>query len=361
MKTAHTVAPATSTEINRRDFLAGFAAVSAVGAMGASRILASDAPIPAPNAFDWSAVRGFNYQPSYGSSGAELWQRFDAKMIELELGRGKTYFPGINAIRLWLSRDAFVRNPQQFADNFETALAIASKFGLVVMPVLFNRWHDQVLDYGGVYIDHFLPNSGWVYNPNLFDSYLSAIVGGHANDPRIFAWDLCNEPFPSESFPDIAKAEFDWLRDMHDQCKRLGASAPITVGIHSGTPLSKIEPICDILTIHPYWTGGGEDTKAAFEKRLDDDMAFAQSVKKPLLPSECCWGTLDDAQRVEFIRYSLAQLKKRKLGWLAYLLHHSLIADAHRPEFGHVGVPGNLAFIEADGSLRPGHGIFNEF
>jgi hypothetical protein len=47
--------------------------------------------------------------------------------------------------------------------------------------------------------------------------------------------------------------------------------------------------------------------------------------------------------------------------WLVYLLNHSLIADAHRPEFGPLSMPGNLAFIEADGSLRPGHDVFNEF
>ena len=61
------------------------------------------------------------------------------------------------------------------------------------------------------------------------------------------------------------------------------------------------------------------------------------------------------------IQYTLAQLKKRGIGWLAYVLHHSLIADAHRLEFGPVGGPGNLAFIEADGSLRPGHEIFNAY
>ena len=52
---------------------------------------------------DCSRVRGFNYQPSYGSSALEVWQGFDAGTVDLELGRGKKYFPGINAIRLWLS------------------------------------------------------------------------------------------------------------------------------------------------------------------------------------------------------------------------------------------------------------------
>jgi hypothetical protein len=349
------------TATNRREFLGGLAAVAAAGAIGAPRILASEAPADAANAFDWSAVRGFNYQPSYGSSGFELWQRFDAKTIELELGRGKQFFPGMNAIRLWLSWDSFARNPKSFATNFDTALTIAAKFGLVVMPVLFNRWHDQVLDYGGIYIDHFLPGSGWIHNPHLFDGYLDGIVGGHKNDPRIFAWDLCNEPFPTESFPDSAKAEFNWLQGVYDQCKRLGASAPLTVGIHPGVPLPKVEPISDVLSIHPYFLGGNDDTKAAYDKKLNDEAAFAQNVKKPLLATECCWGAFDDARRVEFVRYTLTQLKKRNLGWLVYLLHHSLIADAHRPEFGPVGGPEYLGFIEADGSLRRGHEVFNEF
>jgi hypothetical protein len=57
----------------------------------------------------------------------------------------------------------------------------------------------------------------------------------------------------------------------------------------------------------------------------------------------------------------LGQLKQRGIGFLVYLLHHSLIADAHRIEFGPLSAPGNLAFIEADGALRPGHEAYNEF
>ena len=81
----------------------------------------------------------------------------------------------------------------------------------------------------------------------------------------------------------------------------------------------------------------------------------------PVVATETCWGSLDDAKRVEIIRYALGELKKSKVGWLAYLLHHSLIAEAHRGEFGPVGEPGNLSFIEADGSLRAGHDVFNQF
>lgn len=316
---------------------------------------------------EWSEIRGFNYQPSFGSSGFEIWQNFDMETIDEELGRGKKYFPKMDAIRLWLSWDSFIRNPGRFEYDFETALFIAAKHELAVMPVLFNRWHDKTLDYGGIYIDHFLPAASWVQQQNMFQPCLEAVVGGHADDPRIFAWDLCNEPFSyncaQSEIPEIAKAEFDWLSGLRDTCKELGAEAPITVGIHPahGLPgLEQIDPICDVLSIHPYWLGD-EESKPGYEKLLDDYAAFAERTRKPLIATETCWGSLDDQKRVEIVRYTLGQLKKRNIGWLAYLMHHSLIADAHRPEYGPVGFPGYLAFIEADGSLRPGHEVFNEF
>lgn len=318
----------------------------------------------------WSKVRGFNYQPSYGSNGFELWQKFDANTIAIELDRGKKFFPKMNALRWWQSWDSFIRDPKRYAHDFDVTLDMAAKIGCKVMPVLFNRWHDRTLDYGGIYIDHFLPRASWVQQKKMFEPYLEAIVGVHAKDDRILAWDLCNEPFaysrPQSEMPEVAKAEFGWLKEMHDTCKRLGATAPLTVGIHPGDGLAgirQIEPISDVLTIHPYWRpkSKGDGGKNAYEKKLDEYVGFALQVKKPLLASETCWGEMDDSRRVEIIRYSLTQLKQRNIGWLVYLLHHSLIADAHRPEFGPVGGPGNLSFIEADGSLRPGHEIYNEF
>lgn len=355
---------------NRRGFLQDVTAGAAAAALSGVTLLAAEPAAAAWNVGfgrNWSQIRGFNYQPSYGSCGFELWQKFDAGVIETELGRGDRYFPKINALRWWQSWDSFLRDPKRYADNFETTLRIADKFGLVVMPVLFNRWHDATLDYGGIYVDHFLPGISWVYRTNLFDAYLEAMVGGHKDDPRILAWDLCNEPYsygmPREKMPaGIVEAETKWLRGLHDRCKRLGAKAPITVGIHPGVPLELVDPIADVLSIHPYWIHSAKNAnKAAYEKKLDDDVAFARKAKKPLVATECCWGSLDDKVRVESVRYTLEQLKKHDIGWLVYLLHHSRIADAHGPGYGPVGGPENLSFIQPDGSLRPGHEVFNEF
>ncbi|HSV74861.1 MAG TPA: hypothetical protein VLH79_13965 [Chthonomonadales bacterium] len=317
---------------------------------------------------DWSTVRGFNYQPSYGTTGLELWMRFDAATVDREIGLGKRYFPCMNALRIWLSWDAFKRDPAAFAAHFEQALAIADRYECVVMPVLFNRRHDATLDYGGAYIDHFLHGASWVQSADMFGPYLKAVVGAHAADPRIVAWDLCNEPFsyvsPTDRIPEIVGAEYAWLRGLRDRCRVLGAQAPITIGIHSGharAGLEQVDDICDLLSIHPYWVPGGSRTKAEYERLLDQYVDVARRARKPIIASETCWGSLDDAARVAIIRYTLDQLRQRGIGWFAYLLHHSLIADAHRPEHGPVGPAGSLAFIEADGTLRPGHDAFNDY
>jgi len=358
----------TDHSIPRRDFLRGISA----GALALAGFRNSGAAEPTPTPplrmpdSVWSAIRGFNYQPSYGSSGFELWQKFNARTIATELDRGKKFFPKMNALRWWQSRDSFLRDPKRYARDFETTLALAAKRGLKVMPCLFNRWHDATLDYGDIYVDHFLPRTSGVQKPKMFDAFLEALVGGHKDDPRILAWDLCNEPFsysrPPAEMPDIDKAELDWLKGLYDACKKLGAQAPITVGIHPWVPLEKINPVCDLLSIHPYFVHNNpKASKEDYEKSLDRDVAFALKAGKPLLATECCWGALDDKVRVQSVRYTLTQLKARNIGWLVYLLHHSLIADAHRPEFGPLSGPGNLAFIEANGSLRPGHSVFNEF
>ena len=326
--------------------------------------------------FDYSAIRGFNYQPSYGSSGMELWRRFDADIIRKEIGRGKKFFPKMNAVRFWRSPDAFAREPEVFALTFEKALAIFADYGLQVMPVLFNRWHDLELDYGGVYIDHFTPDN-WAYRADLYDTYVREIVGSHRNDPRIFVWDLCNEPCPGNvKDPALAERvtnEYNWLERMYRLCKEVGATAPLTIGTWGhGEQAIHWEPLSDIITFHPYAVGAvvmapsgqfefSPEICQGTELCLDHHLALAEEKGKPLLVTETCWGSTNDKHRVEIIKYILGELKKRKIGWLAYVLHHSQIADAHRAEFGPVGHPGNLSFIEADGTLRPGHEVFNDY
>jgi hypothetical protein len=337
-----------------------------------------------------SAVFGFNYDGSWGSSGLDLWQHHDHGQMATEILRGKRYFPAWNTARWWLSHEGYQRDPARFLANFDAGLETFSKHGIAVIPLLFNRWRDPVCDFGGVPLDHLIPHaSAWSGVDDLFAQprsperelvpveavfthYLRDVVGEHASDPRIFAWDLCNEPLMGGYVDDpnspIRSAELQWLRWCQATCKGLGALQPLTVGNYPKlTALRLTEPFSDLLSIHPYYIWNGHQsqpemsTRAGFEKHLDDCIAFAELVGKPLLATETVWGARDDAQHVTVMRYTLGELLKRGIGFTVHALHHSLVADLHRDEYGPVGHPECLHFIEADGTLRAGHEAFNDF
>jgi hypothetical protein len=328
--------------------------------------------------FDFSLVRGFNYQPSAGSTSFENWLYFRPDLFELELRRGKQYFPKFNTVRYWLSWDAFIRKPRSFADNFETALKIADSLGLQVIPCLLNRWHNDFVDNGGVYLDNIIPGWGWPYRPQFYKGYFDMVVGEHRNDRRILAWDLCNEPFPYQKplkdLGEIPSIEYAWLKEMYDYTRALGVNQPVSFSPHMMMDLlptieaweewfEKCAALMDVIIIHPYYIGEQDDLrkKAGYEKMLDSNAALAKKQKKGIIASETCWGSLDDDWRIDNIRYTMGELKKRGIGIIPHALHHSLVADLHLPEYGPVGPPGDLRFINADGTLRRGHEVYNEF
>ncbi len=74
-----------------------------------------------------------------------------------EVGRGKRYFPEWNVARWWLSDEGFQRQPDAFVANFDAGLAIFAAREIAVVPVLFNRWRDPLCDFGGVSLDHIIP------------------------------------------------------------------------------------------------------------------------------------------------------------------------------------------------------------
>ena len=343
--------------VSRRTLLkagAGFAA-----AVAFNQHEAHGQPTDTPSKIDsnpYRHIRGFNYQPSWSSSGLVIWRQFKPELFHLELGQGKTFFPGINTIRLWLSFDAFAggdaADQKVVASNFETALRIADSYHLKVIPVLFNNWH-SVPDFGGIaseMIEYWMNDHDRNHTipVNVFMSYLEAFAGAHATDDRILIWDLCNEPFNSGVTPALSM----WLESLYRKCKEFKVSAPIGVGMApSMDHLRLLEPVSDVLTIHPYGN----------QKFLDAAVAYGQKARKPVLATESCWGSLDDAERARIVATELSELRAKDLGFLVHVLHHSLVADCHRPQYGPVSGAGYMAFIEADGSLRPHHDIFNKF
>jgi len=311
----------------------------------------------------FSHIRGFNYQPSYGSHGLEIWgEKFNISKIEKELGLGKKYFPKINTIRLWLSHDAFLKNPEGFSNNFESVLKVGGKLGLSFIPTLFNGWHSYP-DFGGISPEQIAYWGKENRFSLVFLPYLEKIVGEHVNDGRILMWDLCNEPFNSTWSSEAKDAVFKWLQRIYQLSKKYSPKNRICVGsVPSIESVKMLEPTSGVITIHPYhaWNAWVKDKKE-FERLLDDSVSFANKKDKPLLVTETGWGALDDKKRSETLAFELGELKRRDIGFIVHLLYHTLVADGHRPEYGPISGAGYMAFIELDGSLRPYHEVFNEY
>lgn len=325
--------------------------------------------------FDCSKIRGFNYQPSTGTTSLENWVYYDPDRAELELRRGKAYFPGMNTVRYWLSWEAYFRDPQGFKAKFEKSLQIADRLNLKVVVCLFNRWHDiSGYDNGGVYLDHIITPGVCCYYRSLYRAYVEDICKTYSQDPRILVWDICNEPFSyflpedPEIMTFIAR-EREWLTEIYQIVKENDNYTPAGVSIHpmyKRQGLEWVNDISDILLIHPYFMATDESlydekARADFEEDVQLNVDYAKEVNKQLLVTETCWGAFSDEDRVENIKFTLGVLKKHNLGFVAHALHYSRVADLHYEEGGFVGAQGNMAFTNSDGTLRKGHEVFNDY
>lgn len=303
-----------------------------------------------------AAVRAFDYQPSGSAFGVITWTELDRRKTEEEIRRGKELFPHTNALRIWLSFDAYIRDRDRFLDNVDFLMARLGHYGLRAILVLFNNWH-SIPDFGGVSPEQIrswnVEQDGGVYL-----GYVDALLDRYAWDERVMLWDLCNEPFNSHSEDYF----LPWLSRLYQRVKERGADAPVGVGVHPELrALKRLEPVSDVLTPHLYMTPDfalPEDYRRFVREFVD----YGREVKKPLVSTEMGWGRMDDLERAAALEIELDTLLSEGIGVCIHLLNHSLVADCHRPEFGvvHSGV-GFMGCIEADGSLRVGHDIINRF
>lgn len=309
-------------------------------------------------------VRGFNYHPSYSTGSLEDWLLFDEEIWRRELSRGKRLFPKMNTLRIWLSWNAYCRDEEGFIRSLRCVIEICRELDLLVIPCLFNRWHDPMVDCDGIYIDHFLPGSSWLLKfGDPFGGYIDALAKEFGKEEQILVWDVCNEPFAyGEDFPlrdAVMPHEMAWLRRMADRLRAGGVTQPLGIGSTGGQSMRTFEGIFDVYLTHMYYVGGSAEKFEAKVKRFADE---AKEDGCPLICSECCWGSLDDKKRADMMRVTLDAFSKYGVGFVAHALQYSGCADLHDPCDGRVTPNiGNLAFVRKDGTMREHHEIYNDY
>lgn len=258
-----------------------------------ARLGSAQAGLSAPAPQRWTEARanawyakqpwlvGANYIPRDAINQLQMWQAatFNPSEIDQELGWAQAI--GMNTMRVFLHDLLWQQDPKGFQQRINTFLAIAAKHHIRPIFVLFDSCWDPDPKLGpqrppipGVH------NSGWVQSPGMpalrdpaqyprLEVYVKGVVGTFANDPRILAWDVWNEPDNSDGdyqtkkgakakrviVDELLPQVFKWARSQHP-------TQPLTSGLFYGdnwddfshlTPGQKIQITqSDILTFHNY-------------------------------------------------------------------------------------------------------------
>jgi hypothetical protein len=248
---------------------------------------------------------GCNFTPAYAINQLEMWQpaSFDLAAIDAELRLAASL--GMNAVRVYLHDLLWVQDPHGFLGRIDAFLHVANSHGIRTMLVLFDSCWDPEPSLGPQRAPH--PgkhNSGWVQSPGMpvlaraeehgrLADYVKGVVGFFADDPRVLAWDIWNEP---DNGPEVALcdpamlkakadlvvplmvAAFGWARERHPV-------QPLTSGIWLGdwSAPDLLSPIqqaqtghSDVISFHNY--GSAED----FATRV----RWLRAMGRPLLCTE---------------------------------------------------------------------------
>lgn len=327
---------------DRRTFLKA-AAGAVCGRAAASP--AGDAPgKPSLHAYDdYGWLRGFSVVPSWGARIEEAWWSYHGAKFREEVALARQVHA--NCIRLWVEFTAWMADPDAVTARFLDAVAAVDEAGMKTMPCLFNRWHDDRYDYGGTYTETLFRN--WA--PQL--DYVRALVKPLAADPRVLAWDLCNEPQAFDLASDVNRREFAWLKDVAGAVRGCGARQPVTIGTMSGGNIDTFAPLVDVICGHPY-----AHDRPALEGAVRSLQEVCVKYRKPLLVNECIPGCLDDRRRAACARFTTEVLASAGFGWMGWALREGKAISTRRDRYDANGLDGQgfHPFFTAAGRLRDG-------
>jgi hypothetical protein len=245
---------------------------------------------------------GANYIPSDAINELEMFQAttFNPALNDRELGMAESI--GMNTIRVFLQDQLWKQDPEGFKARLDIFLSIAARHHIRPLLVLFDSCWGPDPQLGpqqppipGVH------NSGWVQSPGkrrLMDkavepelaAYVRGVVGAFADDQRILAWDIWNEPdnpggdvaedvaAKVERVDELLPRAFTWARSVHP-------SQPLTSAVWVGnwrdpdkeSVTTKIQlEQSDIISFHDY--GWPE----VFEGRIQE----LERMGRPILCTE---------------------------------------------------------------------------
>jgi hypothetical protein len=247
---------------------------------------------------------GANYNPASAINQLEMWQAdtFNPAEIDKELGWAAGI--GMNTMRVYLHDLLWQQDSAGFLKRLDAFLAIADKHGISTMFVLFDSVWDPNPALGkqrepkpGVH------NSGWMQAPGAaalkdpaqharLEAYVKGVVGAFADDRRVLAWDVWNEPdnmngssYGKQEPPDKIALVLALLPKTFAWARAAKPTQPLTSGVWQGdwSTEEKMSATArlqiaesDVVSFHNY------DAVPELEKRI----GWLKRYNRPLLCTE---------------------------------------------------------------------------
>jgi hypothetical protein len=242
---------------------------------------------------------GANYNPASAINQFEMWQAatWDPQTIDRELGWAKSI--GMNTMRVYLHNMLWEDDAAGLKQRMDEFLSIAQRHGIRPMFVLFDSCWDpnpvsgpQHPPIPGVH------NSGWVQAPGAarladksqydkLEAYVKDVVGTFANDQRVLAWDVWNEPNNGgggnyQPTPNKVELVAGLLDDVYEWARSADPAQPLTSGLWIGETWDKMETLdaveriqvtqSDVNSFHDY------NWPEQFERRARQMLSYGRPV-----------------------------------------------------------------------------------
>ena len=200
----------------------------------------------------WMA--GTNFNPSTAINQLEFFQEesFDMETIDRELSWSAEL--GMKMHRVYLHNLLWDQDSLGFINRINAYLETADKYQIKTMLVLLDDvWHPVPKLGKQPDPTPFIHNSGWVQAPGaaiLGDSlrhdelknYIKGVISHFAEDKRVVALDLYNEPDNVANQPEYAELEvkdkytftFALLKKVVRWAREVNPSQPLTIGVWKG-------------------------------------------------------------------------------------------------------------------------------
>jgi hypothetical protein len=276
--------------------------------------LAQSQKWPQDKANDWYARQpwlvGSNYIPAYAVNQLEMWQAdtFDLDRINLEFIWAESL--GMNTMRVFLHDLLWKEDPSGFHRRIDKFLGVAKKHHIRPILVLldscwdpFPEMYHQRPPQPGIHNSRWLqsPGANALADPKQVErvlDYVQNLVLSFADDDRILAWDVWNEPdntnqtsYGRVENPNKMALVQALLPRVFEYARSGRPTQPLTSGLWQGDwslpdKLTAIERIqleqSDIISFHNYGKPQDFETRVKWLEQYNRPVLCTEYMARPM-------------------------------------------------------------------------------